>query len=316
MHLALPFAQLPAGKHVKELILYGRGAALPRGETEVVTLEIGGNVIWSRAFQGAPALDGEHIALPGRLMESGAQIDLHLVRLGSKQSCQYFAALPFTLQDDSALVLADSSPSPRNFAGFTVAGDGPVPILTDLPPSSLPPVLPLLAELLGSAGASPLAVTVSDVNHAPHEPFILVSHNAGKIVSIAPIPVPTADVSLSLPNQDGLLTLPETNGNTSILQLVSSGTEKRVPGLWLSPGPASSLTQATLPGDGNVAFYDGSATPATFSTLLHDAVFVAPKKGVLSVILSHWNAELFGIFWIVLTALLVIIFVRRRKSRK
>jgi Bacterial cellulose synthase subunit len=317
LHLALPFSQLPAGKHVKELILYGRGAALPLDETEVVTLEIGGNVIWSRAFRGAPVLNGEHITLPSRLMESGAQINLHLVRLGSKQACQYFAALPFTLQDDSVLVLADSSPSPRTFAGFTVAGDGPVPILTDLPASSLPPALPLLAELLGSAGASPLAVTVSGVDHTPDEPFILVSHNAGKIVSIAPIPVPTATVSLSLPNQDGLLNLPETNETASILQLVSSGNmAKRVPGLWLSPGPASSLAQAALPGDGNVAFYDGSATPASFNTLLHDAVFVAPKKDVLNVILSHWNAELFGIFWIFLTVLFVIIFVRRRKSQK
>ncbi len=316
LHLPIPFAQLPAEKHAKTLVLYGAGAALPPNETEVITLEIGGDVIWSRAFQGAPVLNGQRIDLPDRLVASGAQMNLHFVRLGSEQFCEHFAPLPFTLQDNTAIEMSPTSAAPRRFAAFTVAGNGPAPILTDLPMASLAPSLPLLAELLGSAGANPLAVTVGDLSKAPTAPFILVSHTAGNIVSTAPIPTPAGKVTLALPDQNTVVTLPEAN-NTSILQLVSAGSDtSRIPGLWLSPGPAPSLAQAALPGDGNVAFYDGSAAPATYATDLHDAVFVAPPKGIVSVLLNNWNTELFGAFWLLVMVLAVVIFVRRRKRTK
>lgn len=313
LNLTLPLAQLPAGRHASALILYGTGAALPPGETEIITLEFGGDVVWSQAFTAAPVLDGVHIDLPDRLISSGARMDLRFIRIAADQSQRHFIGLPFTLRDSTSLQLAATSAAPRVFAAFTAAS-GLLTVITDLPAASLPPSLPLLAELLGAAGANPLAITISTPGAAPTTPFILVSHSAGNIVSIAPIPTPSANVPLLLPDQEAVVSLPAANTASSILQLVSAGSAaSRVPGLWLSPGPPATLAQAALPGDGNVAFYDGSPTPATFDTELHDAIFTPAPAGTLNMLLRNWNTELFGAFWLLLTVMLVNIFVTRRR---
>lgn len=315
LNLALPFARLPAGRHVKSLILYGTGDALPPDESEIVSLEAGGNILWSQAFTGAVDLHGIQVDLPYPLIGAGAPVRLHIVRLRGETECQHFTPVQFTLRDNSALVLADGNPSPLRFAGFNVAGDTPVPVLTDLPPSSLAPALPLLSELLGAAGANPAAITVGS-SDASGAPFILVSHQANSAITVAPIPVPSGPVTLKLPNQDSTVMLPDA-GSTSILQLVSAGTaDQRVPGLWLSPGPPASLAQAALPGDGNVAIYDGSSAPATFLTLLHDAQFSTPSRGFAADLLRNWSNELFAVFWLAITVLAVMVFVRRRRVRK
>ncbi len=313
LNLSLPLARIPPGRHASALILYGSGAALPPGETEIITLEFGGDVVWSQAFTAVPVLDGVRVDLPDRLISSGARMTLHFVRIAADQSQRHFIGLPFTLRDSTSLQLAATSAAPRVFAAFTAAA-GQLPVITDLPAASLPPALPLLAELLGAAGANPLAITVSPPGAAPVTPFILVSHSAGNIVSIAPIPTPSADAPLALPDAEAVVTLPAANTASSILQLVSAGGgASRVPGLWLSPGPPATLAQAALPGDGNVAFYDGSPTPATFNTALHDAMFTPERAGTLNMLLRNWNTELFGAFWLLLTVTLVNIFVTRRR---
>lgn len=315
LDLALPLSTLPANRHVASIVLYGRGMALPPGQSEIVSLELGGNVVWSRAFTGAVALNGATIPLPQPLLASGAKVQLHFVRLGQISSCEYFAPLNFTLDDGSKLVLAEGPSAPIRFAGFTAAGDGPVPVLTDLPPESLPPALPLLAELLGAAGANPLAVTVSGTESAPASPFILVSHEAGQVVSIAPLPKTQGPLVLPVPNQQADVTLPD-QGSDSLLQLVSAGKGPGyVPGLWLSPGSPASLAQAALPGDGNVALYDGTSAPATFLTALHDAVMLPPQTSPWGRILSNWNIELLGACWLILLVLLVIMVARRRRGK-
>jgi len=311
--LALPLAQLPPGRHAAALRLYGQGAALPPGETEIISLEFGGNVVWSQAYTDAPVLDGVRIDLPDRLINSGARMQLHFIRIAADQAQIHFAGLPFTLQDSTSLQFAATGAAPRVFGAFTAAA-GPMPVITDLPAAALPPSLPLLAELLGAAGANPLAITLATPGPAPQTPFILVSHAAGNIVSIAPVPQPASGTALVLPDAGAVVSLPAANTPSTVLQLVSAGSAaSRIPGLWLSPGTAASLANATLPGNGNVAFYDGSPTPATFNTELHDAIFAPPQTGTLNILLHNWNTELFGAFWLLLTVMLVNIFVTRRR---
>lgn len=315
LDLPLPLFALPANRHAASIVLYGRGMALPPGQSEIVSLEIGGDVVWSRAFTGTVALNGATIPLPQPLLASGAKVQLHFVRLGQTSSCEQFISLNFTLDDGTKLVLADGAAAPIRFAGFTVAGAGSVPVLTDLPPESLQAALPLLSELLGAAGANPLAVTVSSTKSAPGRPFILVSHQAGQIVSIAPLPKTQGPLVLPLPNQQASVTMPDLGGD-SLLQLVSSGKgPDYVPGLWLSPGSPASLIKAALPGDGNVALYDGTSAPATFLTALHDAVMPTPQKSLWGKILSNWNIELLGACWLILLVLLVIMVTRRRRGQ-
>ena len=316
LDLALPLSALPANRHAASIVLYGRGMALPPGQSEIVSLELGGNVVWSRAFTGAVALNGATIPLPQPLLASGAKVQLHFVRLGQVSSCEHFAPLNFTLDDGSKLVLAEGPSAPTRFAGFTAAEDGQVPVLTDLPPESLPPALPLLAELLGAAGANPLAVTVSGTESAPTSSFILVSHEAGQVVSIAPLPKTQGPLVLPLPNQQADVTLPD-QGSDSLLQLVSAGKGPGyVPGLWLSPGSPGSLAQAALPGNGNVALYDGTSAPATFlTTLQHDAMMLPPQASLWGRILRNWNIELLGACWLILLVLLVIMVARRRRGK-
>ena len=315
LDLPIPLSAVPANRHAASIVLYGRGMALPPGQSEIVSLELGGNVVWSRAFTGAVALNCATIPLPQPLLASGAKLQLHFVRLGQVSSCEHFMPLDFTLDDSSKLVLADGPAAPIRFAGFTAAGSGQVPVLTDLPPESLPPALPLLAELLGAAGANPLAVTVSGTESAPSSPFILVSHEAGQVVSIAPLPKTTGPLVLPLPNQQASVTLPD-QGSDSLLQLVSAGKgPDYVPGLWLSPGSPASLAQAALPGDGNVALYDGTSAPATFLTALHDAVMLTPQTSLWGKLLSNWNIELLGACWLILLVLLVIMVARRRRGK-
>jgi len=314
--LALPLANLPVGKHAKAIILYGRGAALPVGSTEIVSLEIGGDVIWSQAFAGAVALNGVEVDLPDRLISAGAVPVLHIIRLEPSDGCAHVTPLPFTLQNNTALKLADGNPSPTRFSAFTAAGNLPVQVLTDLPGSALPPALPLLAELLGAAGVNPVAVTVGDTSAAPSGPFILVSHAPGSVVTVAPIPAPGGALTLSLPNQAAQVVLPESAAD-SLLQLVSAGQgAAQIPGLWLSPGTPASLAQAALPGDGNVAVYDGSTTPATFLTVLHDAQFVTPSHDFAQFVINNWSTELFAAFWLFATIMAMVIFVRRRRAGK
>ena len=316
VNLALPLAKLPAGRHVASITLYAQGSALPPGESEIVSLEVGGDVVWSQAFTGAVALDGVKIDLPDQLISAGAGAVLHLVRLNDEKSCAKFTPIGFTLQNDTTLTLAQGNPDPQRFAAFTVAGGAPVPVLTDLPPASLAPALPLLAELLGSAGANPLSLSVQGTATAPTVPFILVAHQAGNLVSVAPVPTPNTAVNIPLPNQDTTLSLPEAN-RASVLQLVQSGTGAgAVAGLWLSPGSAASLANAALPGDGNLALYDGGTAPATFLTLLHNAQYVPRGTGIVAAIKDNWLNELFGAFWLMVTVLVVVIFVRRRRAAK
>ncbi len=315
MALPLPFAAIPAGSHAQGLILYGRGSAVPQGETEIVSVEVGGNVVWSAAFQNEVDLDGQRVNLPEKFVASGAPVSLHIVRIKRNEACGKYAPLTFSLQDNSALVLGNGNPAPQRFAGFNVLAGGTVPVLTDLPPANLRAAIPLVAELLGAAHANPIAVTLGGTAKSPQVPFILISHQAANVVSVAPIPQPTGNITLPLPDQEASAVLPEA-ANFSVLQLVSSGSDDaRVPGLWLSPGPASSLAQAALPGDGNVALYDGSSAPATFVTLLHSAVFVTQPTTLAQTILRHWNAELLAAAWLILTVLAVIIFVRRRRIK-
>jgi hypothetical protein len=313
--LPLPLSGLPAGHHLTAILLNGRGMALPQGESEIVSLEIGGNVIWSRAFSGVVALDDERVELPQALLGSGAKAVLHFVRLGQASTCPHFTPLNFTLQDNTALEFIQGAPGPTRFAGFSTAAGGLVPVLTDLPPASLPPALPLLAELLGAAGANPLAISVTGTQDKLSRPFILVSHQSQNILSAAPLPQLTGSIVLPLPNQEGQVTFPG-QGEGSVLQLVSAGTgAARVPGLWLSPGTPASLAQAALPGDGNVALYDGSSAPATFLTELHGAVFQAERPGLLNRLIDNWNVELLAVFWLLLTILIVLVAVRARRSK-
>lgn len=316
LDLSLPLSALPAGRHPVGLVLYGKGAALAANDTEVISLEVGGNVIWSAAYKGNVALDGVDVDLPEALLASGARVELHIVRLAPMPACTSPLPLRFTLQDNTELKLSAGNPAPRRFAAFSVASNGPVPVLTDLPPESLTPALPLLAELLGAAGANPLALALGPAQQLPTAPFILVSHQANPLLSVAPIPQLGASITLPLPNQNIAVTLPEA-GAMSVLQLVDAGAgASHVPGLWLSPGPAPSLAQAALPGDGNVAFYDGSPAPATYVTLLHDAVFLTVKPGAIATLYQHWHTELFGLLWLILLVIVVVIFVGRRRRGK
>jgi hypothetical protein len=313
--LPLPLSGLPAGHHLSAILLQGRGMALPPGESEIVSLEIGGNVIWSRAFSGVVALNGEWVELPQALLGSGAKAVLHFVRFGQAAPCPHFTPLNFTLQDNTALEFIQGAPGPTRFAGFSTVAGGVVPVLTDLPPASLPPALPLLAELLGAAGANPLAVSVTGTQGRLNRPFILVSRQSQNIISAAPLPQLAGSIVLPLPNQEGQVTLPG-QGDDSVLQLVSAGTgAARVPGLWLSPGTPASLAQAALPGDGNVALYDGSSAPATFLTELHGAVFQAERPGLLNRLIDNWNVELLAVFWLLLTILIVLVAVRARRGK-
>jgi hypothetical protein len=316
INLNLPLAKLPAGRHVGSITLYGQGSALPVGESEIVSLEVGGNVVWSQSFADNVALDGIKIDLPDQLLSAGAGTLLRIVRLDDEKACSKFTPISFTLQNDTTLTLAEGNPDPQRFAAFTVTGGAPVPVLTDLPPGSLAPALPLLAELLGAAGANPLALSVQGTAAAPGVPFILVSHQAGGIVSVAPVPTPNTSVTIPLPNEDGTLNLPEAN-RSSVLQLVQSGTGTgTVAGLWLSPGAPASLANAALPGDGNLALYDGDTAPATYLTLLHDAQYVPRGTGIIAEIKDNWLNEMFGVFWLGVTVLVVVIFVRRRRAEK
>lgn len=316
LDLSLPLASLPAGQHASAITLFGNGASLPPGETEIISLELGGNVLWSEAFTGAVALNGVKVDLPDRLLAAGAGVTLNVARLSNNTGCFRFAPLPFTLQNDTALTLAAGNPNPERFAAFTAAGNTPVPVLVDVPPATLTPALPLISELLGAAAVNPLAVTVSGTQTAPTAPFILISRSAGKTLLAAPIPDPSAGLVVPLPNQNATITLPASNLD-SLLQLVQSGsTAHPVTGLWLRPGAAASLTQAALPGDGNVALYDGSSTPATFLTILHAAQLTPVASGVLGVVLDNWVNELFAAIWLLLTVTVVIIFVRRRRQGK
>ncbi len=309
----LPLSRLPDGQHARSLVLYGSGAALPAGETEIITLEIGGDVIWSQAFENVPALNGVTVDLPDRLIASGASADLHFIRLKAGGDSRV-TPLPFTISDATSLNLAATSAAPRRFAAFAVAGGVPVQVLSDLAPASLTPALPLLSELLGAAGANPVAITVSAPNGSPDAPFILVSKAPGSVVSIAPIPAPAADAVLNLPDAAARLTMPSGNATSSILQLVSAGHPGALtPGLWLSPGPPGTLAHASLPGDGNVAFYTGAPTPTTFSTELHDAEIAPAPHDTMDLLLQNWNTVLFGAFWLLLTVTVVNIFVTRRR---
>ncbi len=313
LNFPLPLSRLPAGQHARSLVLYGSGAALPPGETEIVALEIGGDVIWSQAFQDVPALDGVTVDLPDRLIASGAPADLHFIRLKAAGDSAV-TPLPFTISDATSLNLAATSAAPRRFAAFAVAGGVPVQVLSDAAPASLTPALPLLAELLGAAGANPVAITVAAPSGPPTAPFILVSKAPGAVVSIAPIPDPASSVDLNLPDAAARLTIPSGSATSSILQLVSAGHPGALtPGLWLSLGPPATLAHASLPGDGNVAFYTGAATPTTFSTELHDAEIAPAPHDTIDLLLANWNTVLFGAFWLLLTVTVVNIFVSRRR---
>ncbi len=310
--LAIPLslAQLPPGRHITSLELNGVGTPLPPGESEIATLFVGDDVIWGRAFRTAPVLDHVTVALPQRLLADGAPVSLQLTRISGGNPCERFRPLAFTLTDASAFVLTDGDLAPQRFDGFSPAGDGPVPLLTDLPPARLIPAIPLLAQLLGNANVSPAAVTLAALA-VPNRPFLLISGHAAADVSVAPIVDPSAPVTLTLPNQDASVTLPEAS-RFSILQLVA--TRSGIPGLWLAPGPPSSLADAALPGDGNVAFYNGTTAPATFDTNLHAVVYNAAPLSPLAEVLASWKIVLFAVFWLLVTVLVVLGVVRRRRQ--
>ncbi len=310
LSIPLSLARLPPGQHITSLELNGIGTPLPPGESEIAAVFVGDDVIWGRAFRTTPVLDHVTIALPQRLLADGAPVSLQLTRINGGNPCKRYRPLPFTLTDASAFILADGNPAPERFDGFSPAGNGPLPILTDLPPARLIPAIPLLAQLLGSAHASPSAITLSALA-TPDRPFLLISNHAAPAVSVAPIVNPAAPVTLVLPNQDTTVTLPEA-GQFSILQLVA--TKAGIPGLWLAPGPPTSLADAALPGDGNVAFYNGTTAPATFDTNLHKVTYNATPLSPLAEILASWKIALFAAFWLLITVLVVLGVVRRRRQ--
>lgn len=315
MDLNLPLSVLPADQHMVGLKLSGRGMALPPGQSEIISVKAGDNVIWSRIYTGTVTLNGESVDIPAPLLASGAKLQLSFAMIGGPQGCGGATPLNFTLGDSSQVVLAHGPPAPIRFAGFSSASGGALPVLTDLPPESLPPALPLLAELLGAADANPMAITVSGTDNIPTQPFILVSHKTGQVVSVAPVPEPGRNIELPLPNQQAAVTLPD-QGTYSLLQLVSAGREPGyVPGLWLSPGNPASLKNAALPGDGNVALYDGNSAPSTFLTELHSAQLGGVQKGIIATLVSNWNIELLALCWLFLLAFMVVILVRRRKRK-
>lgn len=313
--LPLGKAGLPFNRHVVAVVLNGRGAALAPGAAEAATLMVGNHVVWSRAFRGAPVLDHVKVDLPTRLLEAGAQLRLKLTRLGTTRVCRRHAARPFTLENSSRFILASGPKAPTKFAGFSPAA-GAMPVLTDLSPVKLGPTLPLVAQLLANKGVSPTSIEMRKADATPTHPFLLIARSPGSIVATAPLPQPRADehgaVSLKLPNQSSSLTIPGA-ASDSILQLVS--TSSGTAGLWLSPGPKSSLTQAVLPGDGNIAFYTGVGTPATFDTVLHRADEASSASASVAGWFAAWRTEIFVVIWLVIALILVVVVTRRRSGK-
>ena len=308
-------ASLPVNRHVTAVILEGRGAALPPGDAEAVTLLVGGNVVWSRAFRGAVRLDHVRIDLPQRLLSAGAPVTLQLSRLGHTEVCSQPAGVDFTLMNNTELVLGNGPRRPTRFNGFSPAGGGSVPVLTDLPAAALGPTLPLVAQLLGNHEVNPIAINVIAANGPPTRPFLLIADKPGDVVAQAPLPqtrAPHAARKLSLPGRSAAIELPHIRKLT-VLQLAA--TKTGVPGLWLTPGPRSSLAQAVLPGDGNIAFYDGSGPPATFETAAYRADFHGSAVASVAGIVAAWRRELFAVIWLLIAVALVVILARRRHRR-
>lgn len=314
--IPLATARLPVRRHVSAIVLNARGAALPPGEAEAVTLMVGNEVVWSRAFRAAPVLDHVRVGLPTRLLAGGAQVTLRLTRLNVHDACARPQPLPFTLKDSSRLILAPGIMKPTTFAGFSPAGGGTVPVLTDLAPQAIGPSLPLVAQLLGKDDVDPVSVRLGKADVAPARPFVLIAHVPGTMVANAPLLHPHASgagpVTLELPNRSASLKIPDVSAD-SVLQLVQ--TSAGMPGLWLDPGPRASLAQAVLPGSGNIAFYTGASAPATFDTVVDRADEARSGMGSVESLVAAWRTQVFIALWLIIALLMVLIVTRRRRRK-
>ncbi|WP_459696481.1 cellulose biosynthesis cyclic di-GMP-binding regulatory protein BcsB [Acidisoma sp. C75] len=311
-NIPLPTPAIPAQEHATALILNGQGETLPPGQSLAIALHLGAALLWSEAFRGVPRLDHIRIPLPDTLLASGARPFLTFTRSPAPAPCMRQSKVVFSLLDSSAFLLGAGRLHPARLAAFSVAGGGATPLLLDLPPAEAAPSLPLLAQLLGAAGAQPGQITLAPPGMAPVAPFLVLSRTMPSLISAAPLPDPRARLDLSLPAEGLSLALPDP-ASRSVLQLVS--TAQGIPGLWLSPGSAASLTQAVLPGDGDVALYDGSGQAATFETTARHAAAPLPPGASLTMLLQRWKGVIILVLWMVALALTVVFVIGRRKPR-
>ena len=262
--IELPFDRLPAGVHPVALELFGRGASALPDEAVAVTLTVAGQLLWTHTFQGAVELDDVRVALPQTLVRHRMAITVRAARLGRGIGCAQAGALAFDLRDTTRVVLGAGYVQPTDFASVAMASDRSALVRIDGTPASAVASIPLLARMLASAGARPGAIDVAGHEMPLDRPFIVLADVPPfDIAQGAPIRPDLGRVVLQRPGENVQVVLADT-GRLTTIQLAVAGT---VPGIWLSPGAASTLSPPPALTDGDVAILDGvSPTPIVFDT--------------------------------------------------
>lgn len=314
LRFSLPFDRLPGGLHPRALQLFGRSDALPPNETLVTSLSLitatGPQLIWSRTWSGVAELDGEEVPIPPAMLHQNLTVLLRLVRLGGQHTCGGVDALNFQLRDTSRLLLANGASTVRHFGDFAAWRDTPTLVRLDTPPEAFARSLPLIAQLLASAGTPPWGVRVVGNETGLDKPFLLVSDRLPTAIA-APLRPEHGVITLSLPRL-GVRTTLSGFDEIGLLSVVhnAGGT----PGLWLSPGRIAPPLRTNGLDTGDVAIFTADGLqPAVFDTTSPDTVIETPQRADLGALLQRWRAEIFVVAWAFITLLTVAIVVRLRR---
>jgi hypothetical protein len=313
VNMEIPFNRLPTGRRPVAIQLFGRGAAPPLEEAEVVTLSVGNRLLWSQTFRGAVEIDGIKVNLPEDLVRHHMVVTLRVVRVGSRRVCGADDALLFNLRDTTRFILADGGPTPPNFAAFSVSGDRPALVRYDVAPSAGVLSIPLVASLLSDAGARAADIQVTGPGTVLDRSFIVVAQSAPTdLTNLAPARLDQGRLVLDRPS-DGAHVVINNASQFTLVQLTAAGAAS---GLWVSPGAASTLNHPQPLSSGDVAVFDGSgALPVSFVTRPEGAVVERPVSSVADQLLSRWRDELFVIGWIAVTLFTVLLILRLRRMR-
>ncbi len=314
-HFDLPFSRLPADTHPTHLTLFGSGSAVPAGQTLIATVSAGRQIVWSRAFRGAVALDGVRIPLPTAELRNMMPISVELVRGGAGAACDGNDTLSFQLRDTSRIALATGYAAVRDLAGFTMPFGKPALVRIDPAAMTIAPAaVPLLARLLVDAGASPAAVRIATGKTGLDAPFIDLSAKAdAAFAASAPARPDLSRVVLARP-QAGVRVVLDGAAALTVVQTVR--TAAGVPGIWISPGSARSMANPQPLSAGNVAVLGVAREPVVFNTLSPLVVVEQRRVTRFSDLLARWRIEIFVAIWAIVTLLIVAVVVRLRRPTR
>ncbi|MBL6453724.1 cellulose biosynthesis cyclic di-GMP-binding regulatory protein BcsB [Belnapia sp. T6] len=309
----LPLSRLPAGRRPQAMLLRGKSATVPQGESLVVALYAGRRLVWSETYRGQVDLDGVRVNLPPDLVRHRMAVTLRLVRVGIRRNCTYSDALNMQLHGTSQLVLTDGPIPAGDFGGLAFPDTMPALVRLGTSQATAAAAVPLVARLLADSGARPESVEVS-TSGALNRPFIAISETLPPDLAGAGLLRPDRNrVTIDMPRAGTRVELGNV-GAVTVVQLASAGA---IPGLWVSPGTPQSLVippRATLT-TGTVAVYDGRGLPVTFDTRSPDVTVVESGPVSAPSLLQRWRTELFIAIWLLVTIAAIGVVIRIRRSR-